>query len=126
MSGQADATPAEPLRRMMRGRDLGGHRASTPLELLFDLTFVVAVPVAIALLTLAVLHRATRTGAVGHALLVAAGALVVPALGFSAPALGIGGAVLGMGLAVAATPAANLFTVHRPPSSREELRCDWT
>ncbi|MGA5218498.1 low temperature requirement protein A [Streptomyces cinereoruber] len=72
----------------------------------------VAVPVVIALLVLGTLHRATRTGAVGHALLVAAGALVVLALGFSAPALGIGGAVLGMGLAVAATLAANLFTVH--------------
>ena len=44
MSGQADATPTGPLRRVMRGRDpREGHRASTPLELLFDLTFVVAV-----------------------------------------------------------------------------------
>ncbi|MEU7030719.1 low temperature requirement protein A [Streptomyces sp. NPDC046275] len=78
----------------------------------------VAVPVVIALLILGALHRATRTGAVGHALLVAAGALVVLALGFSAPALGIGGAVLGMGLAVAATLAANLFTVHHRAEGR--------
>lgn len=44
MSCQADATPTGPLRRVMRGRDpREEHRASTPLELLFDLTFVVAV-----------------------------------------------------------------------------------
>ncbi|MEU6394543.1 low temperature requirement protein A [Streptomyces sp. NPDC046939] len=78
----------------------------------------VAIPVAIVLLTLGALHRATRTGAVGHSLLVVAGALVVLAVGFSAPAMGIGGAVLGMGLAVAATLAANLFTVrHRAERS---------
>ncbi len=73
----------------------------------------VALPVVIALLMLGALHRVTRTGAVGHALLVGGGALVVLVLGLSAPALGIGGAVLGMGLAVAATLAANLFTVRR-------------
>ncbi|MFE0420771.1 low temperature requirement protein A [Streptomyces tendae] len=78
----------------------------------------VAVPVAIALLMLGALHRVTRTGAVGHALLVLAGALVVLALGLSAPALGIGGAVLGMGLTVAATLAANLFTVHHRAGRR--------
>ncbi|MGW7277466.1 low temperature requirement protein A [Streptomyces sp. NPDC054844] len=78
----------------------------------------VAVPVVIALLILGALHRATRTGAMGHALLVVTGALVVLALGFSAPALGIGGAVLGMGLAVAATLAANLFTVHHRAERR--------
>ncbi len=72
----------------------------------------VAVPVAIALLMLGALHRATHTGAVGHALLVVAGALVVLTLGFNAPALGIDGSVLGMGLAVAATLTANLLTVH--------------
>ena len=72
----------------------------------------------IVLLILGALHRATRTGAVGHALLVVAGALVVLALGFSAPALGIGGAVLGMGLTVAATLAANLFTVHHRAGRR--------
>src|SRR5690606_30107873 len=44
MSGQADATPTGPLRRVMRGRDpRQEHRAATPLELFFDLTFVVAV-----------------------------------------------------------------------------------
>lgn len=78
----------------------------------------VAVPVVIALLMLGALHRATRTGAVGHALLVVAGALVVLALGFSAPALGIGGAVLGMGLVVAATLTANLFTVRHRSEGR--------
>ncbi|TDD63760.1 low temperature requirement protein A [Actinomadura rubrisoli] len=71
----------------------------------------VAVPVVVAMLVLAVLHRVTRTGAVGHALLVVAGVLVVLALGFSAPSLRVGGAVLGMGLAVGATLAANLFTL---------------
>ena len=78
----------------------------------------VAVPVVIALLILGALHRATRTGAVGHSLLVVTGALVVLALGFSAPALGIGGAVLGMGLTAAATLAANLFTVHHRAERR--------
>ncbi|MDQ0792258.1 low temperature requirement protein A [Streptomyces sp. B1I3] len=68
----------------------------------------VAVPVAIALLTLAALHRLTATGTVGHALVVVAGATVVLALGFGAPAVGLGGAVLGMGLAVSATLAAGL------------------
>ncbi|WP_235978641.1 low temperature requirement protein A [Streptomyces lycii] len=45
MSGQgADAVRTGPLRRLMRGRDPEEeHRAATPLELLFDLTFVVAV-----------------------------------------------------------------------------------
>ncbi|WP_456034706.1 low temperature requirement protein A [Streptomyces rochei] len=83
----------------------------------------VAVPVVIALLMLGALHRATRTGAVGHALLVVAGALVVLALGFSAPALGIGGAVLGMGLVVA---HADSQPLHCPPSIRRALRCAWT
>ncbi|WP_432091894.1 low temperature requirement protein A [Streptomyces sp. NRRL F-5630] len=78
----------------------------------------VAVPVVIVLLTLGALHRATRTGAVGHALLVAVGALVVLALGFGAPTVGIGGAVLGMGLAVSATLAANLFTVRHRAGGR--------
>ncbi|WP_435246515.1 low temperature requirement protein A [Streptomyces sp. NRRL F-5630] len=78
----------------------------------------VAVPVVIVLLTLGALHRATRTGAVGHVLLVVLGALVVLALGFGAPAVGIGGAVLGMGLAVSATLAANLFTVRRRAGGR--------
>ncbi len=73
----------------------------------------VAVPVVIVLVALGVLHRLTGTGAVGHELLVAGGALVVLALGFAAPGLGVGGAVLGMGLAVAATLAANLLAICR-------------
>lgn len=73
----------------------------------------VAVPVVIALMLLGALHRMTGTGAVGHGLLVAAGALVVLALALAAPALGVGGAVLGMGLAVAATLAANLAVFRR-------------
>ncbi|MFE2749645.1 low temperature requirement protein A [Streptomyces scopuliridis] len=76
----------------------------------------VAVPVAIALPILGLLHR--MTGAVGHALLVPTGALVVLALGFSAPALGVGGAVLGMGLAVSATLAANLFVIRHRHTKR--------
>ncbi|NYH54469.1 low temperature requirement protein LtrA [Nocardiopsis arvandica] len=74
---------------------------------------VVAVPVAVVLLLLGLLHRMTGTGAVGHGLLVAAGALVVLALGLSSPVLGVGGAVLGMGLAVAATLAANVVVLRR-------------
>ncbi|MFR9675270.1 low temperature requirement protein A [Streptomyces sp. TR06-5] len=42
--GNGGRTPAGALRRVMRGRDPEEvHRAATPLELLFDLTFVVAV-----------------------------------------------------------------------------------
>ncbi|MGI5347007.1 low temperature requirement protein A [Streptomyces sp. CA-250714] len=73
----------------------------------------VAVPVAVAMLVLGVLHRLTATGAVGHGLLVLAGALVVLALGFASPALGLGGAVLGMGLAVATTLTTNMVALHR-------------
>ncbi|MGP3975612.1 low temperature requirement protein A [Streptomyces sp. 8N114] len=73
----------------------------------------VAVPVVTVLLMLGVLHPMTGTGAVGHGLLVVAGALVVLALGFSSPALGLGGAVLGMGLAVAASLTANTMALHR-------------
>ena len=48
MSATADVTPARTparrLRRRMAGRDIHeAHRVSTPLELLFDLTFVVAI-----------------------------------------------------------------------------------
>ncbi|MEU3662876.1 low temperature requirement protein A [Streptomyces sp. NPDC032940] len=57
----------------------------------------VAVPVVIALVLLDAMHRMTGAGAVGHNMLVAAGALVVLALGLAAPALGVGRAVLGMG-----------------------------
>ncbi|WP_329140828.1 low temperature requirement protein A [Streptomyces sp. NBC_01476] len=73
----------------------------------------VAVPVAVVVLLLGVLHEMTGTGAVGHRLLVVAGAAVVLALAFSVPGIGVGGAVLGMGLAVAATLAANLTVRHR-------------
>ncbi|MGP3987176.1 low temperature requirement protein A [Streptomyces sp. 3N207] len=73
----------------------------------------VAVPVVTVQLVLGVLHPLTGTGAVGHGLLVVAGALVVLALGFSSPALGLGGAVLGMGLAVAATLTANTVALRR-------------
>jgi low temperature requirement protein LtrA len=49
----------------MTGRNPGEpHRASTPLELLFDLTFVVAVARAAAQL-----HHALTEGHVAHALL---------------------------------------------------------
>lgn len=45
MTDSATSSPAAPTMRLRRmvGRDIGqGHRAATPLELLFDLTFVVA------------------------------------------------------------------------------------
>nr|WP_326600405.1 low temperature requirement protein A [Streptomyces sp. NBC_01803] len=73
----------------------------------------VAVPVVIVLAAVSILHRLAGTGAVGHWLWVAAGALVVLALALATPALGVGGAVLGMGLAVAGTLTANLITLHR-------------
>ncbi|WP_455359443.1 low temperature requirement protein A [Streptomyces sp. SYSU K21746] len=65
MSGQgADAGRTGPVRRVMRGRDPGEeHRASTPLELLFDLTFVVAVTQAAAQL-----HHALAEGHIGDGL----------------------------------------------------------
>jgi low temperature requirement protein LtrA len=73
----------------------------------------VALPVVTVMLSLCVLHWLTSTGAVGHALLVVAGALAVLALGFGAHALGVGGAVLGMGLAVAMTLVANVAVAAR-------------
>ncbi|GAA0465238.1 low temperature requirement protein A [Streptomyces olivaceiscleroticus] len=79
----------------------------------------VAIPTAIVLVVLGVLHRVTGTGAVGRGWLVAVGVLVVLALGFSPPVLGVGGAVLGIGLAVAATLAANLAVFrHRAVAAR--------
>ncbi|MEU5716175.1 low temperature requirement protein A [Streptomyces sp. NPDC020403] len=62
MSGHgAEAVRTGPLRQVMRGRDPGeAHRASTPLELLFDLTFVVAVSRAAAQL-----HHSLTEGHVG-------------------------------------------------------------
>jgi low temperature requirement protein LtrA len=57
--------PVPVLRRPMAARDTGEeHRASTPLELLFDLCFVVAVSQAAARL-----HHALAAGHVGHGLL---------------------------------------------------------
>lgn len=101
------------LRRAMRGRDPGEeHRASTPLELLFDLTFVVAVSQAAAQLHHALAEGTSAPGCwatpPSYGLLVAADALVVLALALAASTLGVGGAVLGMGPAVAAALAANL------------------
>ncbi|MCP3822311.1 low temperature requirement protein A [Streptomyces sp. A3M-1-3] len=58
------ASTTGPLRRAMRGRDPGEeHRAATPLELLFDLTFVVAISQAAAQL-----HHALSEGHLGPAL----------------------------------------------------------
>ncbi|MFE9253247.1 low temperature requirement protein A [Streptomyces sp. NPDC007088] len=73
----------------------------------------VAVPVAVVLAAVGVLHRLTGAGAVDRQVLVAAACLVVLALGFATPVLGVGGAVLGMGLAVAATLTAGLFVARR-------------
>ncbi|MFI9029542.1 low temperature requirement protein A [Streptomyces sp. NPDC053560] len=57
-----------PLRRVMRGRDPEEeHRASTPLELLFDLTFVVAVSQAAAQLHHALVEGHVGAGLVGYA-----------------------------------------------------------
>src|SRR5215510_23481 len=54
----------QPWMRRMTGRDRGeAHRASTPLELLFDLTLVVAVAQAASQL-----HQALGQGHAGHAL----------------------------------------------------------
>ncbi|MFB7761913.1 low temperature requirement protein A [Streptomyces xiamenensis] len=55
-------------RRPMRGRDPGeAHRAATPLELLFDLTFVVAVSQAAAQLHHALAEGRTGPGLFGYA-----------------------------------------------------------
>ncbi len=77
----------------------------------------VAVPVVVFLLTLMLLHRVARTGAVGHPLLVLAGSIVVLALAFTVPVFGLGGAVLGMGLAVAVTLASKLLAAQRSAGS---------
>ncbi|MEV6791708.1 low temperature requirement protein A [Streptomyces sp. NPDC051320] len=90
--------------------DAGEHHAHLSDE---AAGLAVAVPVAIVLLLLAVLHRMTGTGTVGHGLLMTVGTLVVLALGFSPPVLGLGGAVLGMGLACAATLAVNVTVARR-------------
>ena len=59
---------AGPSRRPMRGRDPGeAHRAATPLELLFDLTFVVAVSQAAAQLHHALAEGRTGSGLFGYA-----------------------------------------------------------
>ena len=65
MSGEgAHTEEAGALRRVMRGRDPGEeHRASTPLELLFDLTFVVSVSQAAIQL-----HHALAEGHIGAGL----------------------------------------------------------
>jgi low temperature requirement protein LtrA len=76
-------------------------------------TLAVAIPVAVCLLILAVLHRLADTGTVAHPVIVLAGAIVVVALAFSASVFGFDGAILGMGLAVAATLAVNLTLTAR-------------
>lgn len=74
-------------------------------------------PVGVFLVVLALLHRLAGVGAVGHLMLVFAGAVVVLVLAFATPLFGLGGAVLGMGLAVAATLAVNLATTRRRMTS---------
>jgi low temperature requirement protein LtrA len=62
--GGSSAKRMRPLRRVMHGRDPGEeHRSSTPLELLFDLTFVAAVSQAAAQL-----HHALDEGHFGSGL----------------------------------------------------------
>ncbi|GAA4834285.1 low temperature requirement protein A [Saccharopolyspora rosea] len=90
--------------------DAATHHAHLPDH---AAALAVAVPVAVFLVVLAPLHRLTRSGAVGHGLLVAAGAAVVLALSFTPAVLGLGGAVLAMGVVVAATLAANLAVAQR-------------
>ncbi|MDT3395189.1 low temperature requirement protein A [Streptomyces sp. B1866] len=97
--------------------DVAEHRAHLSTR---TAALSVAVPVVLVLLTLYVLHRLTHTGAVGHPLLVIAGAAVVAALALAAPAIGAAAAVLGMGLTVAATLTANLVAVHRGTPPGEE------
>ncbi len=58
-----------PLRRLMTGRDPDEpHRAATPLELLFDLCFVVAVAQAAAELHHALTEGHTGAGVLGYLL----------------------------------------------------------
>ncbi len=69
--GQIDESPAHRalgIRRRMSGRDIHEtHRVSTPLELLFDLTFVVAIAVAAAQLHHAVVEHHLGQGLLGFA-----------------------------------------------------------
>jgi low temperature requirement protein LtrA len=67
--GAPGARQIVPLRRLMSGRDPNEvHRASTPLELLFDLCFVVAVSQAAAELHHALAQGHTGTGVFGYLL----------------------------------------------------------
>ncbi|WP_229376433.1 low temperature requirement protein A [Streptomyces spirodelae] len=91
--------------------DVGEHHAHLSEQ---SAGLAVALPVVAVLLLLGAVHRLTGAGAVGHGLLVSAGALVVLALGFSPALFGLGGAVFAMGLAVAATLAGNVAALrHR-------------
>ncbi|OEV31177.1 low temperature requirement protein A, partial [Streptomyces nanshensis] len=69
MSGDSTATERpRRLRRTMRGRDPGEeHRSATPLELFFDLTFVVAVSQAAAQLHHALVEGHFASGLAGYA-----------------------------------------------------------
>ncbi|MFC4001627.1 low temperature requirement protein A [Prauserella oleivorans] len=78
----------------------------------------VAVPVAVVMLVLAVLHRLTGTGAVERAVLVLAGAVVVLAFAATPPLFGLGGAMVGMGLTVSMTLAGNLVLSARHARGR--------
>lgn len=73
----------------------------------------VAAPVVVFMLVLAWLHRLTRTGSIGHALLVMAGAVVTALLVLTTGLIGIGGTVLTISLVTAATLAAKLTLAHR-------------
>ncbi|MDH6110636.1 low temperature requirement protein LtrA [Kitasatospora sp. MAP12-15] len=66
-AGPAPATPADPVvRRMVRRSRAEAHRASTPLELFFDLCFVVAVGQAGRQLALALGEGHLRVALVGY------------------------------------------------------------
>jgi low temperature requirement protein LtrA len=74
----------------------------------------IAVPVALFMTVLALLHPLARTGAGGHPLLMATGALTVILAAFGAPLLGLGTAVLAMSAVVTATLTANLIVKRLP------------
>ncbi|MFI6346698.1 low temperature requirement protein A [Streptomyces sp. NPDC050560] len=80
--------------------------------------FAVAVPVAVHLAVLALLHRLGRMRATAHLLVVTAGAVAVLVLASLAGQLGLDWAILGMGLAAAATVAGNVALGHRPVAGR--------
>ncbi|MDA3625763.1 low temperature requirement protein A [Saccharopolyspora sp. WRP15-2] len=84
--------------------DTAGHHSHISDQ---SAAFAIAVPAALVLVALGLLHRLAGTGAMRNFGFVVAGAVVVLALPFSAPLIGLGGAVVGMAAALVVTLVVN-------------------